>query len=1530
MATGNRKVDIYLKKFLTQQQITENFFDFLEQKIHDVFTKLFPVNGVFEPNILLSNILSASAPDSFDISSPLRGTDGAQGNYLILDPIDANLISFENAFSIPYYVGLRFNYLPRETEINVRTGEIKYTFKEESVGEVADPNSVNDDGDETLTLIIDSVCEPGVSHAGRKAVVWLKRAQNQAQAFEELTVIWDGVNNKIETLTALGQTLGNISTDPSDYQVFLKGPTIRRNTDLRLDNNILFLGIITGAGPGNTPSSFDETDVNNHAVSFPSLVSLFFEEHSSVDGTHTLITPERITTKQIIPGVQLDTQVNASDEDSPDIPVSHTLFSSSGGSGIQGIKWRLRNAMGNPIAFIDAHGNAYFQSIAAVSSVFQSSVVVEGDQNIKGSTTLGDNINVDKVTFNSVLQSLTDMLYVIDSDNNGVGHAHKFYNHSVAALNEIFRINESGLIRLFGNIETANTGLGIDLDADNVGIGELFQITKNGGLTPLLQLLETGRLRLFDKIITPTASFGIDLDNDADATGESFAFTKNNFAQTLWLLNEFGDALSTRDTLTGLATAYKKADTTPISANSSLNETHDETIFRKLLKVTPNNPNNKAINIAPSRITGADGSDFVLPTGVLVSNYGGGTANFQTGAQAGGGLGFTPINFAGQANQWAKYSLNLLADNTILVLAATGFGATKATAPNPPLARGSIAFTVIAVQDNGSAGIGTINNISESNIDRIPAAGGSGSGSGDANSFFEDLKSRLEDGFFEWVTPNIFSLHEDDRIDPSSTATFDIANSRYNFGTLPPFTPIQQLVQTGANVIDVTRNSQEAAQTFTVPVAFKLTSITFDMRQVGSPTGMYRVRIYPTIAGAPDTSGAPLVISDPIDLSTLPTALGGGPPFTTFNFNQELLMPGVYAMVFLDDDMTGGSPGQIQIDGSGSSVYAGGNVFSFAVPGGPWTNQNRDIYFDIQGISLFRFLLSLQHYGARFLSSSRDNNQVELHSQWSTYDPLATYEVSQDGGVNWTAFVPDRIGESKKVRGILNLPDPTVLTSLVTYPVANADFNHTLNATTDQQLAYSFIVPPGEKWRGIQLTQYFHKLGSLTQGSLFPKVVKDSSGLPSSNAADLLSIGPVLSIPNMASIGILAQQPVFTAGQSFSASGSFQHWAQKFTLSQQTLVTSIQVKMTKIGSINLGNFTISLVKDNGSGKPSTNPIDYLVTSAPNPVAPILVAPASSDYTLNVNQTVIAGTYHIVFETDATYKANTSLFNAISVRRDSSIATNVHQEWNGSIWSDASPGQLYFVVNGSAANVDQLINFTSLLPSGTYWIVFETDAAYKAIFSAGVTELRLRTDTSAPTYAGAFAKFNGTIWSLVAGEDATFLLQGIKFDLRVRITAGTPNVSLEGYGVFYGETGPNVSTDDRAIQTFYFSGNIDQTIFTITNFLPDPSFLKIYDVNSGQVYRYPAFAVDGHKIVFAAGTFLNPGENITLIADQSEGAGFDNSDFNASLLAANHLGSADATIDRSLAGRGILLRRPDGTLREITLDDSDNIVVVSVP
>lgn len=261
MGTGLRKVDIFLKKFLPQQQITENFFDYLESKIHESLYWVVKKQGVFTPNAAVTPILSSSAPNTLDFFTPLVGTDGPGGHILSLDPLDAADVPFENANGVLYHTGLRFNRLPREVELNVRTGKVKYSFLEESIGELAEPTSVIDNLDGTLTFVVDSVAEAGVTNAGRKVIVWLKEAVSQAAAFEEVTVAFSGGENKITTTTALGQLLGSITTDPTKYQVFLKGPTIRRNTDLTLDPAIVYTGAVTGnAG---TPVAFDHSQVNN-------------------------------------------------------------------------------------------------------------------------------------------------------------------------------------------------------------------------------------------------------------------------------------------------------------------------------------------------------------------------------------------------------------------------------------------------------------------------------------------------------------------------------------------------------------------------------------------------------------------------------------------------------------------------------------------------------------------------------------------------------------------------------------------------------------------------------------------------------------------------------------------------------------------------------------------------------------------------------------------------------------------------------------------------------------------------------------------------------------------------------------------------------------------------------------------------------------------------------------------------------------------------------------------------------------------
>ena len=209
-----------------------------------------------------------------------------------------------------------------------------------------------------------------------------------------------------------------------------------------------------------------------------------------------------------------------------------------------------------------------------------------------------------------------------------------------------------------------------------------------------------------------------------------------------------------------------------------------------------------------------------------------------------------------------------------------------------------------------------------------------------------------------------------------------------------------------------------------------------------------------------------------------------------------------------------------------------------------------------------------------------------------------------------------------------------------------------------------------------------------------------------------------------------------------------------------------------------------------------------------------------------------------------------------------------------------------------------------LAAGTYHIKVRTDAAYKASYVNGVTELNLTGST----------------------------ILGIELDLRLRISSSNSAgiKKLEGYGIFYDKAqAANVASGILAIQDFEIDGDDDITEFLLTRFVPNADLLKVYDLATGQVYVYGAFGLNGQTVTFDAGQFLQPGQTIRLRFMQVEGSVFDSSDVNGLLLASNHLGSTDVSIDRSLAGRGLFLRRPDGTLREIAIDDNDDIVIYSV-
>jgi hypothetical protein len=178
------------------------------------------------------------------------------------------------------------------------------------------------------------------------------------------------------------------------------------------------------------------------------------------------------------------------------------------------------------------------------------------------------------------------------------------------------------------------------------------------------------------------------------------------------------------------------------------------------------------------------------------------------------------------------------------------------------------------------------------------------------------------------------------------------------------------------------------------------------------------------------------------------------------------------------------------------------------------------------------------------------------------------------------------------------------------------------------------------------------------------------------------------------------------------------------------------------------------------------------------------------------------------------------------------------------------------------------------------------------------------------------------------NQAYTLIQGRELNLRLRITSSVGDVDLRGYGVFYKNETLVESVDDLTkIQRFSFIGNIDNPNQFVLNWIPDPRFLYVYEVGEGKVYRYGFFLTNGDTIVFEPNTFNKPG-NVTLEFVQIVGS-FDGSDLNSALLAANHLGSTNATLDFSAPGRGIFIRRPDGTLRELLLNNDDDLEIWSV-
>ena len=253
MPTGDERVNIALKRFLSQNRMTANFLEYLDDILTDGLSRIFPESGLFTYPVSFT----FPAPGEITITTdPVEGIDNA-GHVLTMTGSDyLDNISFEDDGSSHYWVGMKYIRVASGVRGNSRTGVAEYDKWRDEVGEIDSPGlnvsfpaEVADIGSGQIRLVVNTIFEANVDHSGRKVLAYLENpmTSDEAVAFEELTVQYSGGDNYVETSTSFGQ--GSISLVATDYVVAAIGVTIRQSTPNPFGDEYIILADVDSTGP---------------------------------------------------------------------------------------------------------------------------------------------------------------------------------------------------------------------------------------------------------------------------------------------------------------------------------------------------------------------------------------------------------------------------------------------------------------------------------------------------------------------------------------------------------------------------------------------------------------------------------------------------------------------------------------------------------------------------------------------------------------------------------------------------------------------------------------------------------------------------------------------------------------------------------------------------------------------------------------------------------------------------------------------------------------------------------------------------------------------------------------------------------------------------------------------------------------------------------------------------------------------------------------------------------------------------------
>lgn len=602
-----------------------------------------------------------------------------------------------------------------------------------------------------------------------------------------------------------------------------------------------------------------------------------------------------------------------------------------------------------------------------------------------------------------------------------------------------------------------------------------------------------------------------------------------------------------------------------------------------------------------------------------------------------------------------------------------------------------------------------------------------------------------------------------------------------------------------------------------------------------------------------------------------------------------------------------------------ASVDAATLIASF---GGTASNSLTDSAFKFaaaaDSITSIQMLDSLE-----FLDEEIDVNRVALSAFWKTgsVDTAAVYELSRDGGAHYQTITMARVGDGTNAyQGDYQWAREEENTASVANTAATSIYKMTDNAGINEASAQRFSF--AATTRATTLLIRLIRLGTIG-GNWRLALYTASGSAPGSMyfATPWQSANAVPTTETDYPIDVSAYNLSFAAGVSYFMVIETDA-AYKATYLSATNYLAPRINATGTNEFySLDNGVWSVLASFRMIFTVTGGQESFATVSTYSVANAVATKALNTSTeQRLAQPIILATAQVV--------KKVTLYLNITGTPAGTIKASIYRNSAGDpggLTSDlVTESSLVTITGFGTGNVVAAFTLpTTTLAPGTYWIVLSAAGGY-------TTGVAWRTDNTSPTADGVMEAYDGTVWTPQANEAGTYLLEGRPLDLRVRITSSAGSKLLEGYAVYYApqlEVTTQLNNNRTVAQFNSSTGNLSSFAMP---FLPNSELLKVYWVEAGQVFTYPAFDIQGYTVVFPTNSFYDAaGLTVTLVFDQGNGGAYDNSDRNASLLVANHLGSTDGTVDRSAPGRGVFLRRPDGTLREIALDDSDNIVVYSV-